>query len=322
MCVFRDLLSIIFAPVKVYSSIDEFHSIGNAVVTIGTFDGVHAGHQLIIQRLLKIAAETKGETVVLTFFPHPRMVLQPEDNDLKLITTMKEREELLRNFGIDHLIIQPFSKDFSRISATQFVRDVLIQKIGTKTLVIGYDHHFGRNREGSYKDLEEMAPIYKFRLEEIQEQIINHIAVSSTKIRTALWTGDIDTANTLLGHDFSLEGKVVKGQQIGNELGFPTANIDVTEVYKLIPADGIYAVKIDLEGIIHKGMLYIGSRPTLGGKSNTIEVNIFDFKRDLYGKRLRVFFIKRIRGDMQFENLEKLKEKMKEDKVRATKLLS
>ena len=167
-----------------------------------------------------------------------------------------------------------------------------------------------------------MAPIYKFRLEEIQEQIINHIAVSSTKIRTALWTGDIDTANTLLGHNFSLEGKVVKGQQIGNELGFPTANIDVTEVYKLIPADGIYAVKIDLEGIIHKGMLYIGSRPTLGGKSKTIEVNIFDFKRDLYGKRLRVFFIKRIRGDMQFENLEKLKEKMKEDKVRATKLLS
>ncbi len=322
MFVFGLLLTIIFAEVKVYSSIDEFHGIGNAVVTIGTFDGVHAGHQLIIQRLRKIASETKGETVVLTFFPHPRMVLQPEDNDLKLITTMKEREELLRNFGIDHLIIQPFSKDFSRISATQFVRDVLIQKIGTKTLVIGYDHHFGRNREGSYKDLEEMAPIYKFRLEEIHEQIINHIAVSSTKIRSALLTGDTDTANTLLGHDFSLEGKVVKGQQIGNELGFPTANIDVIEAYKLIPADGIYAVKVDLDGVIHKGMLYIGSRPTLGGNSKSIEVNIFDFKRDIYGKKLRVVFKKRIRGDMHFENLEKLKEKMKEDKLRATKLLS
>jgi riboflavin kinase/FMN adenylyltransferase len=308
--------------VKVYASIDEFPGIRNAVVTIGTFDGVHAGHRLIINRLVKIAAETKGETVVLTFFPHPRMVLQPEDNDLKLITTMKEREELLRSFGIDHLIVQPFSKEFSRIDATHFVRDILINKIGTKTLVIGYDHHFGRNRQGSYKELEEMAPIYKFRLEEIQEQIVNHIAVSSTKIRTALLHGDIDTANSLLGHDFTLEGKVVKGQKLGKELGFPTANMEITENYKLIPADGIYAVNVECDGQLHKGMLYIGNRPSLGGSSRSIEVNIFDFKKDIYGKQLRIIFKKRIRDDMHFDSLEKLKEKMKEDKLHATKWLS
>jgi riboflavin kinase/FMN adenylyltransferase len=308
--------------VKVYNSIDEFPGIPNAVVTIGTFDGVHAGHRQIIRRLVDMAQKTKGETVLLTFFPHPRMVIQPEDNDLKLITTMKEREDLLRKFGVNHLIIQPFSKEFSRISATEFVRDVLVKKIGTKTLVIGYDHHFGRNREGSYKDLEEMAVIYKFRLEEIPEQMIDHIAVSSTKIRKSLLAGEIRTANSLLEHDYTLEGKVVKGEQRGTGLGFPTANLDIRESYKLIPADGIYAVKIDLDGEIYKGMMYIGNRPTLNGKTHSLEVNIFDFNGNLYGKTLRVFFKDRIRGDMIFENLDQLKEKMKEDKQNATKILS
>ena len=307
---------------KVYNSIDEFPGIPSAVVTIGTFDGVHAGHQQIIRKLVSLAAETKGETVLLTFFPHPRMVLQPEDNDLKLLTTMKEKEELLRSFGIDHLIIQPFSKEFSRISATEFVRDVLIKKIGTKTLVIGYDHHFGRNREGSYKDLEEMSLVYKFRLEEIPEQMINHIAVSSTKIRNALLAGDIKTANSLLEYDFPIEGLVIKGEQRGAGLGFPTANIDIPEPYKLIPADGIYAVKINLEGELLKGMLYIGKRPSLNGKSRSIEVNIFDLNRDIYGKKLQIFFKERIRGDMNFENLDQLKEKMQEDQRNATKILS
>jgi len=235
---------------------------------------------------------------------------------------MNEREELLRNFGIDHLIIQPFSKDFSRISATQFVRDILVNKIGTKTLVIGYDHHFGRNREGSYKDLEEMAPIYNFRLEEIHEQIINDIAVSSTKIRSALSEGEIDTANKLLGHEFTIEGCVVKGQQLGKQLGFPTANIEISESYKLIPCNGIYAVTVEVDGVPHKGMLYIGNRPAVNGKSRSIEVNIFDFKNDIYGKKIKVFFKKWIRGDMNFDTIEKLKEKMKEDKIHATKLLS
>ena len=307
---------------KVYSSIDEFPGITNAVVTIGTFDGVHAGHQQIIRKLVSLATETNGETVLLTFFPHPRMVLQPEDSDLKLITTLKEKEELLRNFGINHLIVQSFNKEFSRITATEFVRDVLIKKIGTKILVIGYDHHFGRNREGSYKDLEEMAIVYKYRLEEIPEQMINHIAVSSTKIRNALSAGDIKTANSLLEYDFPLEGIVIKGENRGKGLGFPTANLNIPEFYKLIPGDGIYAVKIKLDDLIYNGMLYIGNRPAFSGHTKSIEVNIFNLKRDIYGKKLQIFFKERIRGDMNFENTEQLIAKMKEDQKNATKILS
>lgn len=292
------------------------------MVTIGTFDGVHAGHEQIIKRLRQLAAETAGETVVLTFFPHPRMVLQPDDNDLKLITTMKEREELLRRAGIDHLIIQSFSKEFSRISAVEFVRDVLVKQIGTKTLVIGYDHHFGRNREGSYKDLEEMAPMYGFRLEEISEKIINDVAVSSTKIRKALLEGNIEEAKSLLGHDFSLSGKVVHGEKFGRKIGFPTANIEVTEQYKLIPADGIYAVTVDVNGSAFNGMLYIGNRPVLNGTKRSIEVNIFNFDQDIYGETIKVNFKAFIRGDMNFESIELLVKKMKEDKENATKILS
>ncbi len=307
---------------NVYNSIDNFPGTANAVVTIGTFDGVHIGHQQIIRHLRKLAAETKGETVLLTFFPHPRMVLQPDDNDLKLITTMEEREELLRSFGIDHLIIQPFSKEFSRISATEFVRDQLIQRIGMKTLVIGYDHHFGRNREGSYKDMEEMAPIYGFRLEEINEQMINDVAVSSTKVRKSLLDGDIETANHLLGHRFSIRGKVVEGDRIGRTLGFPTANIEIAEPYKLIPQNGIYAVQAKVQNVMKNGMLYIGNRPVVGGIERRIELNIFDFDSEIYNENVQVFLVSRIRGDLPFEDLDSLKEKMKEDKVIATKLLS
>ena len=307
---------------KVYNSVEEFPGLENAVVTIGTFDGVHAGHNKIIQRLNDVARETKGETVLLTFFPHPRMVLQPDDSDLKLITTMEERTLLLEKNGIHQLIVQPFSKEFSRISATEFVRDVLLSKIGMKTLVIGYDHHFGRNREGSYKELEEMASMYGFRLEEISKQVIDEVAVSSTKIRKALLLGDVEAANKLLGHDFTLRGEVIKGDRIGTSLGFPTANIKIRESYKLIPEDGIYAVMVEVDGELHKGMLYRGTRPTVDGKKHTSEVNILDFNRDIYGKIITVFLKTRIRGDMHFENLEQLKEKMKEDLRNATKLLS
>lgn len=309
-------------PLKVYSSVDDFPGLPNAVVTIGTFDGVHTGHMKIIHRLNEEARETGGETVVLTFFPHPRMVLQPDDSDLKLITTMEERKSLLQKNGIHHLIIQPFSKEFSRISATEFVRDVLLSKMGMKTLVIGYDHHFGRNREGSYKELEEMASIYGFRLEEISKQVIDEVAVSSTKIRKALQVGDVEAANKLLGHEFTLHGEVIKGDKIGTSLGFPTANIRIQESYKLIPDDGIYAVLVEIDKVIHKGMLYLGTRPTVDGKKHTSEVNILDFNKDIYGKSITVYLKTRIRGDMHFENLEQLKEKMKEDLRNATKLLS
>lgn len=311
-----------FRKLRIYNSIEEFGGCPNAVVTIGTFDGVHAGHLHIIRKLIELAAAGNGETIVLTFFPHPRLVLQPEDNDLKLITTMTERTRLLEREGIDHLIIQPFSYDFSRLSATEFVRDVLVEKLGTKTLVIGYDHHFGRNREGSYRDLEEMAPMYNFQLEEISKKLIDEVAVSSTKIRAALLEGDVRTANRLLGHDFSLEGTVVEGDRIGNTIGFPTANIQISEKYKLIPAHGIYAVRAEVGAEQFNGMLYIGTRPVVDGKKLSIEVNLFDFERNIYGEKIRVFLKEWIRGDMHFSNLDDLKQKMKEDRENATKLLS
>ncbi|REJ84059.1 MAG: bifunctional riboflavin kinase/FAD synthetase [Bacteroidetes bacterium] len=307
---------------KVYHSLEEFPGAVNPVVTIGTFDGVHAGHLMIIRRLKEIALATKGETVVLTFFPHPRLVLQPEDNELKLITTMGERMSLLERHGIDHLIILPFSREFSRMSAVEFVRDILVQKIGTNTLVIGYDHHFGRNREGSYKDLEEMAVMYNYQLEEIPKHVINEVSVSSTKIRKHLAEGEVAEANNLLGHDFLLEGKVIEGDRIGKDLGFPTANFSIDDPFKLIPRHGIYAAEIEVKSRKFKGMLYIGTRPVVDGMKLSIEVNIFDFNENIYGESIRVYLKHWIRPDMKFSGLDELKKKMQEDKLFATKLLS
>jgi riboflavin kinase/FMN adenylyltransferase len=307
---------------KVYHGIEEFKTHQHAVVTIGTFDGVHLGHQKIIKHLTDAAEKENGETVVLTFFPHPRMVLEPFDDKLKLITTMSERIELLRKYGVHHLIIQPFTQEFSCIPAMEFVRDVLVKKIGTKTLVIGYDHHFGHNRQGTYKDLEKYSSVYNYRLEEIPAQLLNESSISSTKIREALLRGDAKTANQLLGHDFTLSGKVVDGDKAGRQLGFPTANIGIAEKYKLIPADGIYAATATVEGKTHKGMLYIGNRPSLNGKQLSIEINIFDFDRSIYDQDITVQLKDRIRDDMNFPNLDALKEKMREDKIVATKMLA
>ena len=307
---------------RVYHSLEDFHPEAHAVVTIGTFDGVHAGHRKIIERLKEIAREQNGQTVVLTFYPHPRLVLQPDDNDLKMITTLEERSRLLEEYGVDHLIIREFNAGFSRLSAVEFVRDILVGKIGMKTLVIGHDHHFGRNREGSYKTLEELAPVYGFGLEEIPEQVVNEVAVSSTKIRKALLSGNIAEANVLMGHDFMLSGKVVAGDKMGRQLGFPTANISIEDPYKLIPADGIYAVHAECAGQSFKGMLYIGKRPSLKGTDRRIEVNLFDFDGDLYNQWINVHLKARIRGDENFDNLAQLQLKMEEDRFHATKLLS
>jgi riboflavin kinase/FMN adenylyltransferase len=308
--------------VKVYQSLEEFTRLDKAIVTIGTFDGVHMGHQRILSRLRETALNEQAETVVLTFFPHPRMVLQPDDNSLQLITTLQERERLLGDFGIDHLIIQPFSKEFSRMTAVEFVRDLLVNKIGLHTLVIGYDHHFGRNREGSYRDLEEMAPVYGYRLEEIPRQVVNELAVSSTKIRQSLLAGDVHAANELLGHAFTLTGTVIEGDRIGRTIGFPTANLAVRESYKLIPADGIYAVWVEHEGKRFKGMLYIGHRPVVNGTTRNIEVNIFDFDRDIYGQALTLHLKARMRDDKKISTLEELKLLLEADRLNATKILS
>lgn len=300
---------------KVYRSLDEFENKGNAVVTTGTFDGVHYGHQKIISRLKEVATQYRGESVIITFFPHPRLVLFPEDNDLKLINTLEEKIALLEKAGIDHLIIIPFTKEFSRLSSLEFIQEILVNKIGTKKLVIGYDHHFGKNREGSFEHLKLYAPEYGFEVEEIPGQDINDVAVSSTKIRNAILNGNFEIANRYLGYPFNINGKVAKGDQIGRTIGYPTANIQVPESYKLIPGDGIYAVKVNVNNSDYFGMLYIGNRPTVNGLNKVIEVNIFDFNEDIYDKNIAVEFHKYIRGDKKLNGLDELKAALAEDDV-------
>ena len=306
---------------EIYHSIQEFNTVPDAVVTIGTFDGVHYGHQKIISRLVEIAKETIGEVVVLTFFPHPRMVLFPDDHGLQLLNTLDEKIRLLEKFGVQHLIIHSFSREFSRTSSTEFVRDILINKIGTKKLVIGYDHHFGRNREGSFADFVELSTLYNFEVEKIPEQDVDDVAVSSTKIRNALLEGDVTTANHFLSYEYSLTGKVIEGKKIGRTLGFPTANIQIKENYKLIPANGIYAVRAIINNTIYKGMLSIGHRPTFDNGERSIEINIFDFDKDIYGELITIQFVNRIRDEVKFSNVELLIKEIQNDKMKALKLL-
>ncbi|MGF7076575.1 bifunctional riboflavin kinase/FAD synthetase [Mucilaginibacter sp. 3215] len=300
---------------RVYNNIDEFTAVNNAVVTIGTFDGVHLGHRKIISGIKDLAESTGGETVILTFFPHPRMILHPEDESLKLITTIAEKAELMERIGVDHLIITPFSRDFSNQSAESYIRDVLVNKIGTKKIVIGYDHRFGKDRQGGFEDLQRLSAVYGFDVVEIPEQDINEVAISSTRIRNALLSGDIHLANAFLGYPFFITGKVVRGDQIGRQLGYPTANIVVEEKYKLIPCDGIFAVTVIVAERKYKGMAYIGSRPTVNGLSRNIEVNIFDFNEKIYNQTIRMEFHHYIRGDVKFSSLDELKVQLAQDKV-------
>lgn len=306
---------------KVYRGLEEFEKLDNAVMTTGTFDGVHQGHRKILDRLMEVAKKSNGESVLLTFFPHPRMVLQPE-SDLKLINTIDEKIELLRKEGIDHLIIQPFTKEFSRTTSLEFVRDILVNQIGTKKLVIGYDHHFGRNREGSFDHLKEFGPIYGFEVEEISVQDVDNVNVSSTKVRKALEEGEVHVAANYLGHSFFIKGEVVHGKKIGRELGYPTANLKIENPYKLIPGNGIYAVRVRRGDDLYEGMLNIGIRPTIGvSQTISVEVNLFDFNEEIYGERLTVHFIKRIRCEKKFDSKDALIAEMQKDKVKAQQLL-
>ena len=307
---------------KIYHGIEDFVKLSNAVVTSGTFDGVHLGHSKILSRLREIASKTNGETVVITFWPHPRLVLHPEDTSLKMLNTFEEKAELLKAQGINHLIRIPFTKEFSQLTSEEFITQILVDTIGTKKLVIGHDHHFGKNREGSFEQLKLNGPKYGFEVEEIPRQDVDHVGVSSTKIRQALECGDIDTATHFLGHTYSISGRVVMGDKLGRLLGYPTANIEIDTSYKLIPADGIYAVTIEYGHHRYQGMLYIGNRPTVNGVKRNIEVNIFDFDRDIYGDSLTIFFHKFIRGDMKFDDLEQLKTQINSDKSAALQALS
>lgn len=306
---------------KIYNSIDEFKLIGNAVVTIGTFDGVHAGHRKIISKIVELAKESGGETVILTFFPHPRMILNPEDHSLKLITTINEKAQLLEELGIDHLIVTPFSRDFSNLSALEYIHDILVAKIGTKKIVIGYDHRFGKDRKGGLEDLQRLSKVYDFEVIEIPEQDINDVAVSSTKIRTALLSDDIALANQFLSYPFFITGKVIRGDQLGRQLGYPTANILIEESYKLIPADGIFAVTVEVNSVTYKGMAYIGHRPTINGMTRNIEVNIFNFDQDIYDQQIRMNFHHFVRSDIKFNGLDELKAQLAKDRETVLELL-
>lgn len=306
---------------KVYRSIEEFENKGKTAVTIGTYDGVHSGHKVIIKQLKNEAKKIVGESVLLTFFPHPRMVLYPDDNDLRLLNTIEERIELLAKAGIDHLIIHPFSKEFSRLSSTEFVRDILVNQLNVASLVIGYDHHFGRNREGSFEHLQELAPLYDFKVEEIAAQAIQQVNISSTKIRNSLNNGEINAANQFLGYNYFIEGTVVEGNQKGREIGFPTANIKVDEWYKLVPAKGVYAVKVFIDNACFDGMLNIGTRPTIDGTTETIEVNIFNFNQNIYNKTVRIEFYERIRSEQKFKQFSDLKKQLEIDKEKTIQVL-
>lgn len=298
---------------KIYHHIDEFTGAKNPVLTTGTYDGVHIGHRTIIKRLQQIAKRVDGETVLLTFHPHPRVVLY-QDEDLRLINTQNEKIELLREAGIDHLIIHPFSKEFSRITSMEYIRDIIANMLKVHTLVIGYNHHFGRNREGSFEHLMQYSDLYGFQVEEIPAQDMDDINVSSTKVRNALQLGDIETANKYLTTDFEIEGLVVKGDQIGRTIGYPTANLQIDDPYKLIPAEGVYITTAVIDDKEWPCMLNIGKRPTIHQDGELrIEAHILDYNGDLYEQNLRLKFKSYLREDQSFGSLDELKQQIAKD---------
>lgn len=302
---------------RVFKNLEELPKFKNTVITIGTFDGVHKGHQKILKRIIDIAKSRNGKSILITFYPHPRFVLQPGNKDLKLLNTLDEKIRLLENFGLDNLVVAPFSKGFSQMPALAYIKDFLVENFHPNTIVIGYDHHFGINRSGDIALLKEYQKIFQFQVEQISKETIEDIAISSTKIRKALLAGDIETGAQLLGHPYQLSGYIIKGEQIGRTIGFPTANIQLTVNYKLIPKTGVFAVLINVQGKAYKGMLNIGFRPTVEGNSKTIEVNIFDFNKDIYGEEISITLVKRLRDEKKFKNLEALKKQITSDKKEA-----
>lgn len=298
---------------KIIQSISNFNSLEKTVVTIGTFDGIHIGHQKILKDLIEAAKKENKKSVLLTFFPHPRMVLQKEVT-IQLLNTIEEKASLLEKMGLDYLIIHPFSKEFSRLTALDFVRDILVNQLNTSRLIIGYDHHFGKNREGNIHQLKEYSSLYDFNVEEIPAQDIDNVSVSSTKIRNALQEGSLKTANNYLGYNYMLNGTVVNGKSLGGKIGFPTANLEVKETYKLIPKTGVYIIKTVIDSVLFYGMMNIGFRPTVSGKDQTIEAHLFNFNKDLYGNNLRLELLYFLREEKKFDSIDDLIVQLKLDK--------
>lgn len=307
---------------KIYTDLKDFSAI-NPVVTIGTFDGVHEGHRKVIRRLQKLAQNVNGETVIFTFYPHPRLVLDSENNGLRLINTLEEKKVLLEAAGIDHLVIYPFTKEFSMLSYTEFVEKILVNQMGMKYLVVGYDHRFGHKREGTYEDLKVFADQLNFKIERQEVLNMDAINVSSTKVRKAISEGDILTANKYLGYRFFIKGDVIDGKKLGHKIGFPTANIDPQESYKLVPKDGVYAVKVDVDDKRYLGMLNIGVRPTVNNQldNRSIEVHILDFDENIYYKNITIHFYQRIRNEQLFAGIDELKEQLAKDREEVKKIL-
>ena len=302
---------------RVHQSVENYnHKEQLSMLTIGTFDGVHIGHQKIIERLNQIKDKNFERSMILTFYPHPRMVLD-QSNDIKMLTTMEEKIYLLEKFGLDDLIIEPFTKEFSRLSALDFVRNILVNQLHIKKLVIGYDHHFGKNREGNFEQLSEYGELYDFKVEEISAQEIESVSVSSTKIRKAIEVGDMEKANKYLGYNYLLTGEIVTGQGIGRKINFPTVNLHIKEDYKLIPNKGVYIVRANFNDESVFGIMNIGFRPTVGGKGQTIEIHLLDFNKDLYGSNMQIEVLMRLRDEKKFESIEELSAQIRQDEKSA-----
>ena len=308
---------------QIHRDLDNLPVFRNAIITIGTFDGVHMGHRQIIDKLKSEANANDGETVIITFHPHPRKVVSSAILGIRLINTMDEKIELLEALGIDHLVIVPFTDAFANQPAEEYVKNFLIDKFKPHTIIIGYDHRFGRDRNGDYRLLEKMAPLYHYKLKEIPKHILENISISSTNIREAILHSDIATANKLLGYEFFFSGEVVHGDKLGRKLGYPTANLKIQHEEKLIPGNGIYAVYARLadSAELLKGMMSIGFRPTVDGKKRVAEVNIFDFDKDIYGHTLRVYVKKYLREEIKFDGIEALVKQIDQDKVNSLKVL-
>ena len=291
---------------RIFNSIGRLPEFSNTVFTQGTFDGVHLGHQKILKRLKDESEKAGGESVLLTFWPHPRLFLFPEDNELKLLQTLEEKIDQLEKAGVDNVVVLPFTKEFSQMLPEEFIKDFLVNSLNIHTAIIGYDHRFGRNREGDIHLLKSFEKQYKYQVLEIGPEDVDDITISSTKIRNSLLSGDVDTANAYLGRPYTFSGKVVHGKKLGRTIGYPTANLNINHLNKLIPAIGVYAVQCNVEGQIYGGMMNIGNNPTVQGKEFSIEVNIFDFSADIYDKDVEIFVIARLRDEKKFGNLDEL----------------
>lgn len=320
--IYFTIFAFLIRLVKIWKEIDRIH-VTNPVVTIGIFDGVHQGHHFLLNHLSQTAKEVSGETVVVTLWPHPRLVLNKDSENLRYLSSLEEKTLLMEKAGIDHFIILPFNIEFAELESCIFVKEYLVEKIGIKQLIVGYNHKFGKNREGDYENLKQCAQIYNFGIERLDSKNINEVKISSSLIRELLNSGNLSLANEYLGYDYFLRGKVVGGNRIGRKIGFPTANILSDDPHKLIPRDGVYAVHLELNGELHPGMLNIGFRPTIESGMNikTVEVNLFDFKEDIYDQNVYLHFRKRIRDEKKFTGIEQLREQLVIDREVARELL-